>query len=215
MGFVDKEVVAVCGQQVVPNDPENNPMDWFMPISKPALTRVQYKEKPSFTELSPSEKYDACHLDDVTALYRRDALISLPFKRITYGEDMLWSKEALESGHAIVYNYEAKVYHYHLENAEYTFKITFTKCYFAYTQFGLTYNTSKTTFLDRIKLFRHLFIRLGLQPLAIYKWYNYNMSNQNERNKAVKNFNSNIKHGHNHLSELHSEYCGTAPIPVK
>ncbi len=213
-GFIDDEVVAVCGQQVVSHDAENNPMDWHMPISEPVLTRVQFKQ-PSFSELSPAEKYKACHLDDVTALYRREALVQLPFKKITYGEDMLWCKEALEQGYAIVYNYKAKVFHYHLENAEYTFKITFTKCYFVYTQFRHLMGASRLTLLDKVKLIRSLFLRLGFKPLTILKWYFYNRNNQKECLKALELFNSNVDQGLDRLRDLHSKYCGKPPIPVK
>ncbi len=40
-GFTDKEVVAVCGQQVVPHDKKNNPVEWFRPVSEPLNMRYQ------------------------------------------------------------------------------------------------------------------------------------------------------------------------------
>ena len=54
-GFVDDEVMAVCGQQVVDHLPENNPMQWFRPSGPPTFRRVQHKDG-AWDLLSPEEK---------------------------------------------------------------------------------------------------------------------------------------------------------------
>jgi rhamnosyltransferase len=52
----DATLMAVCGQQVVPHDPANNPVEWFRPVSVPKLRTVQIASPAAFQALPPPEK---------------------------------------------------------------------------------------------------------------------------------------------------------------
>ena len=51
-------------------------------------------------------------------------LVAHPFKPVMFGEDMFWAKEALENGYKLVYDTSSRVYHYHFQFPEYTYKRT-------------------------------------------------------------------------------------------
>jgi rhamnosyltransferase len=134
--FHDAAVSAVCGQQVVPHDLDKNPTDWFRPHEKPALRRVQFTDPDVFTALAATEQAELCCWDNVTALYRRSALDDVPFRHISFGEDMAWAKDALLRGHALVYDCSARVYHYHNETMSFRFRREFTTAFHRYELFG-------------------------------------------------------------------------------
>lgn len=123
-GVMDEEVVGVCGSQVVPHERDKNPAEWFRPTSGPRMTRVQFASAEEFDQRSPTAKLDACGWDNVTALYRRDVLFEIPFRPVNFGEDALWAKDAIRSGHALVYNPAARVYHYHDMTPDFAFERT-------------------------------------------------------------------------------------------
>ena len=134
-GFHSNRVAGVCGLQIVPHDKDKNPVEWFRPQSEPSIKRYAFTPE-EFEKLSPEKMKEICGWDDVSAMYRRKDILALPFRITTYGEDAIWAKEALLSGKAIVYNTAARVFHYHLENDEFTFKRTLTTSYFRYKQFN-------------------------------------------------------------------------------
>lgn len=76
-GFTDDAVAAVCGQQIVPHHNDKNPVDWFRPVSEPAIKRWQFTRE-AFEALDPKMKKAVCSWDDVTAMYRRSILSALP-----------------------------------------------------------------------------------------------------------------------------------------
>lgn len=134
--FKDDTVAGVCGQQIVSHDPDKNPHEWFRPQSTPNIKTVQFKNRADFEALSPKEKRSTCGWDDVNAMYRKSVMELIPFETTVYGEDMLWAKAALEQGHALVYDYNAKVYHYHFQFPDYTYKRVMISKLFTYKNFG-------------------------------------------------------------------------------
>ena len=123
-GFVDDEVMAVCGQQVVDHLPENNPIQWFRPIDPISrLKRIQFTNE-AWSKLSNQERRDASRWDDVNAMYKRSSLIAMPFEKTGYSEDLIWANNALEQGWAICQNHNSRVYHFHYETREFRFKRT-------------------------------------------------------------------------------------------
>ena len=214
-GFTDDSVAAVCGQQVVPHEKDKNPVDWFRPQSVPSIKKIRVEEPEAFEKMSPVDKKNVCGWDDVTALYKRSALLSVPFQRITYGEDGLWAKEALKNGMAIVYNYNARVYHYHLENAEFTFKRAFTTMYFRYTQFGFIPEKPESGFKWKLRTFKTIFKSVSPDMKAFMNWYRYNTNNLKAINKAYKLFMRSVAQGEEVLHAAHEKYCGKPPVPVK
>ncbi|MFN0204886.1 MAG: glycosyltransferase family 2 protein [Planctomycetota bacterium] len=54
-----------------------------------------------------------CHFNNVASAIRTSVFEKLPFRSLAFGEDLEWSKRALEAGHTIVYNPDAVVVHSH------------------------------------------------------------------------------------------------------
>jgi rhamnosyltransferase len=110
--FNDKDVVAVGGMQTVPHEDEKNPLQWYRPQSANSVQKVKF-EKAIFSKIPLNEQYNYVHLDDVIAIYRREALLQLPFPTVDFAEDIFWAKEALNNGWAIVYDNSLIAWHYH------------------------------------------------------------------------------------------------------
>lgn len=214
-GFVNEYVAAVCGQQVVPHDLDKNPIEWFRPISEPKLIHFQYKVSETFDKLSPTDKKNACGWDDVTAMYRRNVLLAIPFRKTSYAEDLLWCKDALLNYYAVVYNYKARVYHYHNESPDFIYKRTFTVLYYQFIGFGyvpekVVLNIRKLISITKQILFNH---RLNFgQKLH---WLKYNFNNSASLRKSVRDFIYWHAKGSIQLEEQHTKICGHAPIPLK
>ena len=215
-GFVDDEVMAVCGQQAVDHLPENNPMQWFRPSGPPTFSRVQHKEG-AWDLLSPDEKKEDGGWDDVNAMYRHQALIDQPFRETSYSEDKIWLDEALRTGHAVVYNTAARVFHYHYEDADFMYRRTITGLYFNYKTFGTTPPpySAKENFITKIKRFRWTFLKTGINPISASRWWDYH----NQRNKAlergISTFLKKLNEGENQLDNFHTSLCKKPPIPTK
>lgn len=213
-GRDDPEVAAVCGAQVVPHELDKNPAVWFRPQSEPEMTRYQFSTPEAFHRLPPAEQKRACSWDDVTALYRRDVLLDIPFRRTTYAEDAAWAKDALERGHALVYNPAARVYHYHARSYDFAFKRTLTASYHRYQTFGLA--PEEPALL--MPYLRSLYIllrepRLGWADRAYWAWYNARARLGIYR--ALQAFRAAQQQGDAALRRLHERHCGKPPIPEK
>lgn len=214
-GFTDETVVAVCGQQIVPWDKDKNPLEWFRPVSSPEMKRYQFKEQGGFEALSAEEKKTICGWDDVTAMYRMSGLRAIPFSSTLFGEDMIWAKHALQQGHALVYNFNSRVYHYHHENENFTLKRTFTTMYFQYKEFGYLYSEPRLDILSKLRILKCLIQSLGFNLPGIVKWYQYNLHNFYVTRKAYHLFSKTLEISENALDEKHSEICSTPPTPYK
>ena len=153
-GFLDDTVAGVCGQQVVPHHPDKNPVEWYRPISKPELRKYHFPNAEDFRKLTPHQQLAICKWDDVNAMYRRDILDILPFRKTDFAEDALWARDALIGGYAIVYNPISQVEHYHQEDYQFAFKRNFIIRYHFYKYFGVLPGKSDRVlrFLKTIKL---------------------------------------------------------------
>jgi rhamnosyltransferase len=127
--FENPEVTGVCGQQIVRADADKNPLQWFSPASEAKPVLIQFKDTSAFTSLPGKKQHEYCNWDDVTAMYRKSDKVKLPFKKLMFSEDTLWAKDALSHGYAIVYDYRARVYHYHHQNFKFYFKRTYIILY--------------------------------------------------------------------------------------
>lgn len=214
-GFIDESVAAVCGQQIVPWDKDKNPVEWFRPVSEAQLIRYQFKTVKDFEQLKPSEQKAACSWDDVTAMYRMRVLQEVKFSSTVFGEDMVWAKHALQRGYALVYNYKARVYHYHQENESFTFKRTFTTMYFQYKEFGYLYSKPRLDILSKLRILRCLIQSLGFDLPGIIKWYQYNLHNFFVTRKAYYLFSQMLQISEKALDEKHFEICSIPPTPFK
>lgn len=214
-GFVDDEVAGVCGQQVVPHEKDKNPVEWFRPVSEPKLVRYQFLSAKAFELLTPQEKKNICGWDDVTAMYRRSHLLKIPFQKTSYSEDAIWARDAILKGYAIVYNQKARVYHYHLEDEEFTFKRALTTSYFRYKQFKYIPGTVKQGVMVNLRMIKSIWSANPLGFFENWKWLKYNISQRRSLAKAVNVFSDALKKGEQELDMEHTKYCGKPPIPQK
>lgn len=127
--FQDPEVAGVCGQQIVRHDRDKNPLQWFLPAGEAKPERVVFPDPSEFSKLTGREQHRYCRWDDVNAMYRRSVLKKIPFRKMMFSEDTLWARDALMQGLTLVYDYRARVYHYHHQNFRFYFKRTYIILY--------------------------------------------------------------------------------------
>ncbi|MBA3403193.1 MAG: hypothetical protein H0U13_00710 [Gemmatimonadaceae bacterium] len=213
-GVTDGQVAGVCGSQVVPHDPGNNPVEWFRPVSEPVVERIQFASHGAFDQLSPSERQRVCAWDDVTAMYRRDVLLRIPFPAVQFGEDTLWAKEALRAGHALVYNPAARVFHHHYETPDFAFKRALATMYNRYRSVG--YLPEEPAMF--VPLARAV-VQLVREPAITWKervhWATYTVRNRLANRSAVRQFRRELTKGEGFLDALHERYCSLPPVPAK
>ena len=211
-GFVADDVAAVGGLQVVAHDPANNPLEWYRPVSKPVRSVHRFGSAEAFDAASPAEKQAACVIDDVTSMYRRSFITGTPFRHAVYGEDMLICIDALRSGHALVREPAACVYHCHLENYETTLKRTVVVCLMRHELFGTVPDEpSFQPLREAVRLLRIPSLTLGQK---LYWWRN--------RRECVRGLVDGIAifrkaraEGTEALSALYRDYLGAPPVPLK
>ncbi|MFD2999145.1 glycosyltransferase family 2 protein [Pontibacter toksunensis] len=214
-GFTDNTVAAVCGQQIVPHDLDKNPVKWFRPVSPPSIKKVLFRDFSEFDELPAEEKRHVCGLDNVTTMYRRELLLKFPFKHVSFAEDMLWAYEILKAGYSIVYNTNARVNHYHLEEPEFAFKRSFTQSYHSYKIFGIK---PKAVESNLIKILRHLKLLVSNKRVTYrdkWKWLFLNYRMGREINRANAIFYTSLGKGDHELERQHSILCKTPPQALK
>ncbi|MGI8584348.1 MAG: glycosyltransferase family 2 protein [Chitinophagaceae bacterium] len=202
-GFDDDNVAGVCGQQIVPHDTDKNPIDWFRPISKPGKRKYFFKDVREFDNLKPEEKKTICSWDDVNAMYRKDILLQIPFRDVSFGEDALWAKDAIQNGLSIVYNTNAQVKHYHHETVDYTFRRSLSVHYYFYKLFGLKPKVNGYEFLHIIRNIKLLLFEKKVSWKNKLKWLIYNYKLRKASNKSITYFNKTLTKGERYLDEIH------------
>ena len=213
-GFDSPEVAGVCGQQVVPHDADKNPLQWFRPVDAPQKTKYAFT-KEEFDALPAQKRKWACGWDDVTAMYRREVLLRIPFQRTSYCEDALWAKEALLTGYTLVYNFAARVYHYHSENPDFTFKVSLTARYFAYRNLQYVYPKPALPLRRKLSMIKALALANAVSPVKKWDWFMYNINHYKAEKKAHQTFIEALRQGNSTLDKVHEQFCGKPPIPLK
>lgn len=212
-GFIDKDVAGVCGQQIVPHDRDKNPVQWFRPASEPKLEEYQFENPGAFDKLTPEEKKRICGWDDVTACYRREALLKVPFREINFAEDAAWAMDALRAGYKIVYNKKARVYHYHDEYPDFAFRRSLTVFYHRYKLFGTVPSEPTISFRRKLSMANTL-LKSPVSFSDKMKWWKYNVDLVAAQRKAYGVFILALKKSEIYLDEIHKKYCDKPPQAV-
>jgi rhamnosyltransferase len=211
-GFTDDTVAGVCGQQVVPHDPDKNPAEWFRPLSKPSIRSYQFREKDVFLRLKPDEQLAICRWDDVNAMYRKDILTRIPFRNTDFAEDALWARDALLAGYTIVYNPLSQVEHYHHEDYEFAFNRNFIIQYHFYKYFGTIPEKSRNRFMKNLRLIKQLVAEKKIPFPAKWKWLKYNLRNQQAVIRSNQVFLESLQGGNpDSLDKLYLKLCQYIP----
>lgn len=213
-GFIGDDVAAVCGQQVVPHDRAMNPIQWFRPVNSGSITKYNFESASAFDALSPLQKKTVCGWDNVTSCYRKSALKETPFREVVFAEDALWAMDALRKGYSIVYNTNARVYHYHHENVDFTFRRCLTEFYFRYIYFGYLPNTVKPGFIAKARMLKTLMKEKIPVKEKIY-WWKYNMNCYHACIKAYDLFVAAVNNCNEAVEALHNKYCSTSPMSTQ
>jgi len=210
--FADPEVAAVCGQQVVPHEPDKNPTDWFRPHDRPQVRRIHFATPDEFAALSAADQAALCCWDNVTALYRRSALDDVPFRHVSFGEDMAWAKDALLGGHTLVYDYGARVYHYHDETMSFRFRREFTTAFHRYELFGA--RPAPGGVIPAVVRRAATALRRRYTPSNRLSWFAYNLRLGAAEWSADLLFRlAELGGGQGAVSKIHARLCAVAPEP--
>jgi len=171
--FSDPGVAGVCGQQIVAIDHSKNPLQWFRPASEAKPYTVYFEKTDDFKRLPGKKQHEFCNWDDVNAMYRKSIKEKVPFKKLMFSEDTLWAKDALSKGYKLVYDYRARVYHYHHQDFKFYFKRSYIILYQNYKFYDYI-KYPKNPFIRiaqiNIRLLRMKELRLGEKM----KWIGYN-----------------------------------------
>ena len=134
--FIDSELQAVVGMQATPHERDKNPADWFKRITKPN-TVFRHFPDGSFGAMSLREQFKYCSWDNVNAMYRKSALVNIPFIKTDFAEDWSWVKAALTAKMKIAFDPSLVAYHYHHRNFGYSFRVEYIINYNFFTRFGV------------------------------------------------------------------------------
>ena len=207
--FNDKSVAGVCGLQVVPHDHDKDPTQWYRPCSTPTPKRFAYANANSFKVLPPRQKLQAASWDNVIAMYRTKVLRDrLPFREVTYGEDPIWAIGALQAGYALIYDSNCRVYHYHLEDAEITYKRSITMYFLRHRLFQLQPQSADLTKRYFFSCAKTLLLNHQLSMKEKLRWFHFSISNRHAMRRALQDFCSALQKGDVALERLHRECTG-------
>ena len=172
--FIDIEVQAVVGIQGIPSSNANNPALWFNRVTPPELEIRHFPDK-SFSHLSLKNQFELSNWDNVNAMYRKEALIKIPFKKTDFSEDWLWANEALRSGMKIIRDPSLLVYHYHYMSFSYVFRSIFIMNYNFYKNFSYL-PSFKMSFLPLVKRIYTIFKRDNIKLSQKIFWILHNIT---------------------------------------
>jgi rhamnosyltransferase len=213
--FTDDTVKAVCGQQVVPHDTDKNPVEWFRPISKGMPRKYYFPNPENFTALPAAEQWTITRWDNVNAIYRKQALLDVPFRETDFAEDALWAKDALLAGYALLYNPLSQVAHYHLEDYNHVFNRNFIYLYQSHRHFGVVPEKGRSL-PGLLRISRVLLREKGVSFPEKLKWLKYNYRNNLAMNRSKKLFLKTLSDkGADGLEVLYKNFSKSIPQALK
>lgn len=194
---------AVCGGQAVQPHPDNNPVQWYKPVSEPKVVNIVTAE--AFKAMDVQQQIKACGWDDVNALYRRSSMERWPFHDEAYGEDMEWAKRCLTHGGRIGYAHAHKVWHHHHHYPGFAKERLIYETYWQYRIFGQEKKTHlEFSFIKWVKqLLRLLAFSDGLPASKRIKWAKQHFHKGLETRNAKIEIRNAVKKGNQALEELY------------
>jgi hypothetical protein len=123
--FNDNEVMGVVGQQVTPwGHLDKNPAIWFKRYTKPEV-ETKYFPNQTFDLLPAKKQFELSGWDNVISMYRKLALVKIPFRQTNFCEDWFWANDALRYGMKLLRVPALVTNHYHHMYFGYVFKTKF------------------------------------------------------------------------------------------
>ncbi len=209
--FEDPEVMAVTGHQAVAHEKDKNPLMWYHSYSEPEVSVRQIKDIEAFKALPQTEQQKLVAWDNVVAMYRRQALIELPFVQTEMSEDWMWSYQALLKGWKLLRDPSLIVYHYHHHTYDYTFNTNYSINYHFYKFFGYRPGLPPV-WIPTMKAAWHIFRNkeLTLREKVYWIWHNYRI--QAATLHSNKDFLRRLHEGgEKALEEGYKMYCARIP----
>ena len=208
-GFIDEEIVAVCGQQIVPHNLNNNPVMWFRPVHSPSIRKV--KLNPSeLSQISPNLLKQYASWDNVVSCYFKEQLIKYPFKKTSFSEDLEWAKDALLRGQALVYNTNARVEHYHFGHPDYVYNRYMAEVLSKYRIFGVMPQRPLLTLKQFSSWCKILFMNSQIPFFKKLFWLGHNFNIYRNEKRAYKTFKLLFQNGQ--IDKLFEIYNANIPI---
>ena len=211
--FDDPMVAGVCGIQITPHDLDKNPMQWHRPCSEPVPKTLYFDNAADFEMLPREKKITLCGWDDVTAMYRRSVLLSIPFRPVMFAEDWVWAHDALAGGFALVHDPRAMVCHYHHQTFVFRFRRQLTIYFHQNFYWGVMIKPD--CWWRKIGQFTwHLTKQGPLRTDRNWYWIRYNLLLIVAEQLAYLSCKFFLVFGSGALDRFHGFFCKTPPMAV-
>lgn len=209
--FKDSEVMAVTGHQAVPHEKDKNPVRWYRRYSDHHVDVRQVTDAEAFKNLPQSAQQKLVAWDNVVAMYRKSALMELPFAQTEMAEDWIWSYQALLNGWKLLRDPSLVVYHYHHQSYSYSFNSTYTLNYHFYKFFKYKPHLPKLV-MPMMQLSYHLLKNKKLSFVEKLYWIRHNGSARIGNYFSILDFLKRLKkEGENGVQKGYEKYCKTIP----
>lgn len=186
-------VDAVCGGQAVGRNLKFNPWEWYLDADLNQPVTLFGPEQ--FAAADIQTKVHACKWDNVNALYRLDALKTVPFRDVQFGEDLAWAFDALSHGFHLAYFPEGAVFHYHRQNRAFVRDRVFATAKVLEQVFGkealdlpnvVVASAGRKRSFHKLRLMSSQLGVLGV--FALPRWLFYNFKIRRYKSRAIKEY---------------------------
>jgi rhamnosyltransferase len=210
--FNDAEIMAVVGHQAVPHELDKNPMLWYKPISLPSPKKKFVQEDNWWRTSTQKEQKELVAWDNVVSIYKRSALIALPFVQTKFAEDWIWSFTALKKGWKLMYDPSIVAYHYHHLNYRYAYATTIAVNYHLFKHLHFTPD-KQSLLIPVLKDVWHLLRNNKITFAKKIYWIAYNIEAKLAQWNANRHFSKKIKNGELSKAEIiYNKVCTSIPM---
>ncbi|MDP8259980.1 MAG: glycosyltransferase [Candidatus Gygaella obscura] len=161
----DSSIAGVYCDQVL-NDNVSFFECWQLSNYLPENSRISFiDDKDYYNTISPKERLEFCRFDNVCSCIRRSVWTKVPFRKMSFGEDLDWGKRIIETGLKIAFCKEAKVLHLH----SYSLIGILTRSFYTYRLYNSLFGFKPFYSL------KDLFINMVIFPIkAVRRYLNTN-----------------------------------------